>query len=441
MDSNCNNNITTTCTCTCQQEILVLRKALKVSELKISLLNKDIHELLQKTVEKEYSQPENHEPKIIIKDKPSFGKSPERKGEKRKSPQKDLLSKKVCTDNEKDDIITYEKDPEKCQLMINAEIQSLTYTRNYNLSLQKIRQMRNDTLQSTYSIDRYTSYVKAQLDEIRSIFIGKSWLEQKISSTIFPKFLTPLEYLLTLTPGLSKQVVDIEDIQKYIPSTLLQIDRDGPFSHENFYKYFVNPSMCLWSLSNLIKRLISNLPKSLIFYPFQINEDHYSFYYLFSEIDGIKHWKMDCRLEKLTTELIQVIQNYCIHLFREIYQNCLRTNSYIPKYKSRFSVLEVQSEQLLQNLFLTTKFHTINKILRECVEQYATFNLNLETSQDVVDFKNDDVHQKLNFQDFSISDLKDYIDITKRLFDGIDDNEAAEFFKDYTNSNQLLILE
>lgn len=426
----------------CQEEIIFLRKALKVSEMKVSMLNKDINELLQKSVENEFMEKSQQK----IPDKRSPDKRSPDKGEKRKTPQKDAAAnKKVCSDNEMEDTtIVFENDPEKCQMLINAEMESLKHTRNYNLSLQKVKQMRNNTIQSNLSIDNYISYVKSQLEEIKSIFIRKSWSEQKISLNIFPKFLTPLEYLFTLTPGLSKQVVDIEDIQKFIPSSLMQIECNGPFSHEHFYKFFVNPSICLWSLSNLIKRLISNSSKTLVYYPFEMQtkaEDHYSFYYLFSETDSVKHWKMDCRLEKLTTELIQVIQNYCIYLFREIYQNCLKTNAYIPKYKSRFSVLEVQSEQLLQNLFLTTQFHTINKILREYVEEYATINLNLETTENIVDFKNDDIHQKLNFQDFSISDSKEYIDMTKRLFDGIDDDEAADFFKDYTNNNLLLILE
>ena len=83
--------------------------------------------------------------------------------------------------------------------------------------------------------------------------------------------------------------------------------------------------------------------------------DPFSFYCL-EKIDNegeqIRYWKMDCRLDEFISDIIPIITEECIRLFREIYQKVYHDNEYRENFRETHQVLDYEGLQLINNLII-----------------------------------------------------------------------------------------
>ena len=273
--------------------------------------------------------------------------------------------------------------------------------------------------------------IMAHIERLKTIFSSKGFSDKKISAML-PNFLTSLEYRLSQIDSFEKKTIEPEDIEKFKFSIKAGANYSKTyqvFNRDHFLEYFLNYSICLIPLETLFEVFISNPYgfKNLIYVSVNKDEDPYSFYVL-SRIDQSKrYWKMDCRLDLLTTELSESVKIYGISLFRSIYKKCVNTNNYVQwgTCMGKFQVLEYDCMQLLKNIYLCQDFVKLNDVLRRCVKEYCTKQ---PTVSDRFDLYTDDKEKLAQMKEFKLSN-EDIISIGKTLFDDIDDTSCLDFYK------------
>jgi hypothetical protein len=264
---------------------------------------------------------------------------------------------------------------------------------------------------------------------LKTTFADKGFNEKKIQS-LYPKFFNALDYRLLRLEGFHKQTLEAEDVSRFKASQKYSVPHSKiyrVFDKENLFNYLLNYGLAFSSIEQLLNSFFENPSgnNNLIFVP--LNDECYSFYTL-HKTDGTKRiWKMDCRLENLTLELAEVVKNYCITLFRELYKTCFDTNHYIVDYTKKFSVAEFECEQLLATIFVCVNFERFNQILRNIVQKKCTYNC---TSNDKLDLKTEDKEQIENFKSYRLSN-EDVRNLVLQIFDSIEDEYIGSMTSRY----------
>ena len=328
----------------------------------------------------------------------------------------------------------------------DAEIQtyfvSLKDARNYSPILVQIKDVRTK-MQSTSQLDVYIQKTQDQISCLKTIFIEeKKWSEHKILS-IIPKFLTPLDSFITQTPGYEKQSIDLESIERFKLCVKLTASKYGGSTHthtfesESLFGFITMPYLlALYSVQNLLTIFLTSRCKNIIHIGDIHNHDSYRFYKYNNESDK---WIMDCRLEQITRDLACSVKTYCCTLFRDIYKQFMKSNTYDPQYRSKRIVFEYQCAQLLENFYLCVNIPMINSLVRECVKHYNTCSEDSLSNGCQFDFKFDDIEQK-NYFETLVQSQSDFIDETKLLFDNISDEDALSFCNKYIHNKPFVII-
>ena len=283
------------------------------------------------------------------------------------------------------------------------------------------------------SLASYQNLLSDQIRMIESIFCEKNYTEKK-SSAIISKGLTPLESRLITYGSYTQTHIDIDEIQKLEIS--LELEKYSPkeyvqYDSVAFVNYFNNYGLVLFSLKKNLERYLFNrydfwnvvylqLPKNT-------KDDPYSFYILERVTKEKRYWKMDCRLEDLSSNLISSILPIMIGMFRKLYKDVFGDNDFRNDYSSKCQITECDCEQLLQNIILISKPKEFYNLVREMVVSKATY---IPTENDKFNLYGDDSLQRKRFHDKEDVDL---VDIIKQLFDDITSVQAVDFYRSRTN--------
>ena len=280
------------------------------------------------------------------------------------------------------------------------------------------------------------SYQNLLFDQIRmmeSIFREKNYTEKK-SSMIISKGLTSLESRLISYGSYIQTHIEIDEIQKLEIS--LELEKYSPkeyvqYDSVAFANYFHNYGLVLFSLKKNLERYLFNrydfwnvvylqLPKNA-------KDDPYSFYILERVTKEKRYWKMDCRLEDLSSNLISSLSPIMIGMFRKLYKDVFGDNDFRNDYSSKCQITECDCEQLLQNIILISQPKDFYNLVREMVVSKATY---IPTENDKFNMYGDDSLQRKRFHDKEDVDL---VDIIKQLFDDITSAQAVDFYRSRTN--------
>jgi hypothetical protein len=315
-------------------------------------------------------------------------------------------------------------------LEIKRSFEALRESRTYVNILTDIKKYRN-WLMSVLTPLEYSKLVVEHIAKCENIFTERGYQKKKISSTILPKFLTPLDYKLSFTEGYEKQHVELDDIQKF--KLCLKLSANYPkvfrcFDYSHFYTFFINYSLSFFCIYDMIKMYVSNPYGffNVVYVPVECQEDQHGFsFYILDKVEqGKRLWKMDCRLEHITDELRGAIKNYILVTFRKNYKNCIGHNNYIENYTQKSEVLEFDCDQLIKNLIICSDDIKFNENIRETVKNECTYQ---PTTIDKFDFLQDDKEQYNNFKQHKVTD-EDIISTIKDLFDNIEDEQARNIF-------------
>lgn len=283
------------------------------------------------------------------------------------------------------------------------------------------------------SLASYQNLLSEQIRMMESIFREKNYTEKK-SSTIISKGLTPLESRLISYGSYTQTHIEIDEIQKLEIS--LELEKYSPKEYVQydsvvFINSFHNYGLVLFSMKKNLERYLFNrydfwnvvylqLPKNN-------KDDPYSFYILERVTKEKRYWKMDCRLEDLSSNLISSILPIMIGMFRKLYKDVFGDNDFRNDFSSKCQITECDCEQLLQNIILISQPKNFYNLVREMVVSKATY---IPTENDKFNLYGDDSLQRKRFHDKEDVDL---VDIIKQLFDDITSVQAVDFYRSRTN--------
>ena len=85
-------------------------------------------------------------------------------------------------------------------------------------------------------------------------------------------------------------------------------------------------------------------------------DDPFSFYYLEMIKSGKNKWRMDCRLEEMTSDLETKIKDYCIKIFRNIYFKIFGDNEYRSNIFKLNEIFEYECKTIIKNLIFVSNY-------------------------------------------------------------------------------------
>ena len=346
--------------------------------------------------------------------------------------EKDRIDKISLVDSKIQHILEGFEDVKEVEKSFQDTFIALKQSRIYTKLLSDLAKKRMSIF-GRMSLASYQNLLSEQIRMIESIFSEKNYTEKK-SSVIISKGLTPLESRLITYGSYTQTHIEIDEIQKLEIS--LELEKYSPkeyvqYDSVAFVNYFNNYGLVLFSLKKNLERYLFNrydfwnvvylqLPKNT-------KDDPYSFYILERVIKEKRYWKMDCRLEDLSSNLISSILPIMIGMFRKLYKDVFGDNDFRNDYSSKCQITECDCEQLLQNIILISKPKEFYNLVRGMVVSKATY---IPTENDKFNLYGDDSLQRKRFHDKEDVDL---VDIIKQLFDDITSVQAVDFYRSRTN--------
>lgn len=324
-----------------------------------------------------------------------------------------------------------EDDEESIFFEISRLLDKLKSSHRYNNVLQSIKKYRTK-LFSMIPLDEYTNLLRNHVKQFKEIFLGKQFPYRKLNRVIFSCF-NELElriisyyeyYNTTLTPD------HIDEFASVLDMNMTYCKQYTPFNVQVVLNNLQNYGFALFSLEECLKRAIVspyNYP-NIVYIKMKksSDDDPYSFYTLGSVENKVRKWRLDCRLEKLTTDISDALRPYGVSLFRRIYRDVFGDNVYRPKFQSEAPILRDDCEQLLINVYRVSNYHHLQIELQHIVKKYISI-VPVE-SKDKCNLTTDD---KLGRFDKGENDDCE-ISIANQLFDGISPTNAIKFWSERT---------
>ena len=256
---------------------------------------------------------------------------------------------------------------------------------------------------------------------------------RKINGLIKNKVLLPLELRFLEYNGYEAVEIDTNEIsmlKKLLRYRLGFTKQHTVFDKENIINLYNSYNISLFNVIDYIKIILPNKYgiNNLIYLdiPKSQSEDPYSFYYLEQINDKNRHWRMDCRLDDLVTEISTKVLEYCIVLYRKIYYNLYHDNDYRGLPDGSNQILEYEGEQLIQNIIILSDYVQFNTSVRAIIKEKCTYT---STRYDKFNLQSDDPICKKRFTQIRKQSSKEIIlENIKRLFDNITEEQLTELY-------------
>ena len=338
------------------------------------------------------------------------------------------IDEKEIEDNQELFCITSKAIYEKIESLMNL----IKTQRTYTAELKEMRETRIK-LSRFLSQQEYTEYINNHIEHMKTIFSTRITDQKKINSLIKNKLLLPLELRLIEYNGYETVEIDTNEISIY--KKLLRyrcgLKKDYEvFNRDEIFTLYSTYNISLFNVIDYIKILIPNKYgiNNLIYLdiPKSTSEDPYSFYYL-EQINGKnRHWKMDCRLDDLLTDISSKSLEYCISLYRKIHYDLYHDNDYRGFPDGSNQILEYEGEQLIQNIIILSDYIKFNNSVRQIIKEKCLYR---STRYDKFNLQSDDPICKKRFNSLKKQSSESTIlENIKRLFDKISDNQVNEIY-------------
>lgn len=318
---------------------------------------------------------------------------------------------------------------------IDQVFKSIETSRQYVLKLEEIKEYRKKLLGKIH-VFKYIDLIANHNSRLQKIADIKNHDKRK-TRDIISKTLTPLESRLIFFDGYTNSQIDIDDLKKFEVSVSLLNNEPNliPFKHQEFIKHFKTYGMALMDIKDYFEKLICNPHKhfNLIYVsnPKSTLADPYTFYYLDkidTEKNNKKNWKMICRLEDLTNDIIDSTLVFCIQMAKQIYRDVFCDNSYRRDFSSKSAILSSDFMQLFYNLLLLTHPIKFCKTLQTIVINNCGYVPN--TDHDKFNLTADDKVQQKKFNSGSLP-REHYHHLVQQIFEDIQTEEIDHFLSKF----------
>lgn len=343
----------------------------------------------------------------------------------------DLSIKFNLVDSKKEKILEDFGNLEEAKKNFNECFEKLKQSRVYTKILEDLARKRMNIF-ARMPLSDYQNLVSEHIRTIEDIFREKNYTDKK-SIGIISKGLTSLESRLISYGNYTQSHLEIDEIEKL--DKVLDLGKQSSkqyivYNSLTIFNCFYNYGVILFPIKKNLERYLFNGYDlwNIIYLPLPKNtdDDPYSFYVLDRLSKEKRYWKMDCRLEDLSSNLIANILPYMISMFRKLYRDVFGDNDFRKDYNSKCQITECDCEQLLQNIITVGQPKDFYNIVRTIVKNKATYT---PTENDKFNLYGDDSLQRKRFHDKEDIDL---VDIIKQLFDDISSEEAVDFYRSRT---------
>jgi hypothetical protein len=338
-------------------------------------------------------------------------------------------------EDEKDD---NEIDIEKIQAILCDCFDSLkTTNKSYTKILENIKTNRNKLL-PVVSIQNYIDLINTHNNKITEVFKLKE--NQKKINILVGKSMSAIDMRLVFFTDYDKYHLETDDILKLKKSLIITADHCNEYrliDYTKFYNNLYNYTSVLFSIKENISRFLVNKNGffNIIYLPLpkSSDKDPYSFYILEKITKKHREWKMDCRLESLSNNLIHNIRPFLIKTFRTIYNDIFHDNIYRSNFGNKSQIIDCDCEQLIRNILTLIDPIIFTRLLRSIIKEKSSY---IPTEYDKFNLKGDDNFQKKTFETYKPNE-NDNLNLVKTMFDDMTTADALDF---YRQKSQNLLL-
>ena len=300
--------------------------------------------------------------------------------------------------------------------------------RIYSKTLIKIKNWR---LKKTnyLNFENYIELIKLHISKLEEVFNSKKYNNKKIIQTI-SKCLSPFELKLLQYGNYYLEEFNNDDIQ-YLSNILYKnINKDYTyFDSKKITSSLFNISSNIFTIQDNLKRILRNkygFNNIIYLCPKKSDtEDYYSYYTLTKIENGVRCWEMDCRLHKLTNNIINDLYLYLVEIFRKYYYCVFHDNEYRENFEDNSLIFISECKQLLQTITFICNQRNVNRFLRDFIKVNCEYK---PTNMDKFNIYSDDTFLKKNYKKKYKHDLNIFTIIDK-LFDNISSKQISNFYE------------
>ena len=324
--------------------------------------------------------------------------------------------------------------PDKQTLLKNIELElfSKLTPDNYQDIFRKMMKYRQNLL---CLIDpcEYTDILKSYSIRVNDYLNKTGKLNNFTIRREMLKYFNTIESRLLELDNFYKVAPTYDDIVWYNQSlerSRLSVAEFLPYNKHKVFQRMLNYGVFTSPILEIVKRELLNKTgfNNFVYLDISKDSERFSFYYLDSVDKKRRQWKLDCRLEEFTNDLVDNLLDYCCDMFRKFYNRIYGDNDYRENYWEKNEFFIYDQQQIIQNILLLLDKHRLMKMLQNLISENScytpseidTFNLRsddkLQQKRLVEEGKTDRqpsilyrIHELFNDLDSTHPNLEEYI--------------------------------
>lgn len=275
-------------------------------------------------------------------------------------------------------IATLDQIPDKQTLLKNIELELLKLNPdNYHDILKNAMRYRQNLLCLIYPCE-YTEIIKSYSIRINDYLSKTVKLNNPTIKREILKYFNTIETRLLGLDNFHKISPNYDDIVWYNQSlerSKLSVAEFLPYNKHKVFQRMLNYGVLTSPILSIVKRELLNSTdfNNFVYLDISRDSDKFSFYYLEGVDKKKRQWKLDCRLEEFTNDLIDNLLDYCCDMFRNFYNKIYGDNDYREKYWDKNEFFLYDQQQLLQNILLLLDKPKLMKLLQNLLSESACY--------------------------------------------------------------------
>lgn len=309
-------------------------------------------------------------------------------------------------------------------------IDKIDTAKNYIMLLDQMCQNRIKLL-FKLEINKYIDLLKKNITDITQKLIQRGLDDKRINYLIKNKFLKSFETKFLLQYKFEDVSLTNEDILFLQEASVSRYNYNKYkiFNKEVFINHFLNYTISIFDISDMIQCVIQNKFCNLKYIPQSRSkiDDPYSFYFL-EKIENDKfYWRMDCRLHNISNSIREHVIEYCINLFKNIYYQIFHDYTYRNNFETEKDILQFEGIQLLKNIHTLSCPYSFTKLFQSIIINTKLIDFP-DNDRFKLNLKIDDTNQKNMYKDLKQNTDKqaEFSKILESIFTELNNNNIDE---------------
>ena len=304
---------------------------------------------------------------------------------------------------------------------ISKLLVTLESARNYGKYLSEIKYRRLYFLKFLDE-ETYKKRVVEYIDIIQDIFKKRGSDDKKIKSLMKHKIINAYEHRMLMLDDFEKTNIDIDEVnlvRKCCEHKIKDKTKFEIYSNETLIQNICNYQLCISNVLTILSNAVTNMYGFHNIVYLQFDNNNFAFYYLERFSKNKRKWIMDCRLDDIANEIRDKALNYCIYMFRKIYQKIFYDNQYRSDFIDVSQVMELEGIQLLKNIVYLNDYLQFVKDFQNIIKSCNQYN---PTELDDFNLFTDDPLLKIEDKTVKIDEQ------FKNIFDNMTKKQSSDLY-------------